>query len=163
RCGPPSGARRGGAMPATIALNVSGVTIPAQKSSQSPASTSGVASPVARARSCANEAPRSCKCRNTFLIRASISGGAALPSRRSPAAPRPPARPGPRAPPGARNPPPPPPAGDPQPAEPLALVALEARGQEVLLPDARGQVLALQELERREHAGRPDQAMVGMQ
>ena len=53
-------------------------------------------------------------------------------------------------------------AGEPEAIQPLALVVLHAPGQEVLLPDAHRQIFALQELERGENTGRPDQAMVGM-
>ena len=54
-------------------------------------------------------------------------------------------------------------AGEPQPVQPLALVVFDPRGQEILLPDAHRKVLALEQLERRQHAGRPGQSMVGMQ
>ena len=52
---------------------------------------------------------------------------------------------------------------EPETLEPFALVAVDARGQEILLPDSHRQVFALQELERREHAGRPDETVIGMQ
>jgi hypothetical protein len=54
-------------------------------------------------------------------------------------------------------------AGEPQPVQPLALVALDARRQQILLPDAHGQIFALQELECGQHARRADQAVIRMQ
>src|SRR5216117_2927698 len=108
-------------MPATIALKVSGVTSPAQKSSQSAESTSGVPRPVARVRSWANEAPRSWRCSRTFLTRASLSEGGAH-SRRATRLAR-----------GAVEHRPDHLARQPQTIEPLPLVVLHAGGQEVLL------------------------------
>src|SRR5207249_1624518 len=51
-----------GAPHEATALNVSGVTRPAQNSSQSAESVVAVSSPATLARSWANDAPRSCRC-----------------------------------------------------------------------------------------------------
>ena len=115
----------------------------------------------------ANEAPRSCRWSRTFLVRGlerrAPLGASRAASRRSRAARR---RRGPGAAVGRR-------AGsktvhtispdEAQPVEPLALVALHASGEQVLLPHAHREVLALQQLQRGEDAGRADQAVLGMQ
>ena len=54
-------------------------------------------------------------------------------------------------------------AGEAEAIEPLALIVLHARHEQVLLPDPRGKVLALQQLDGGEHARRPGQPMLGMQ
>ena len=54
-------------------------------------------------------------------------------------------------------------AGETQAVEPLALIVLRARHEQVLLPDPRGKVLTLQQLDGGEHARRPGQPMLGMQ
>ena len=53
-------------------------------------------------------------------------------------------------------------AREPQTIEPFTLVALDARGQEILLPDAHREVFALQQLEGGEHARRSDETVIGM-
>src|SRR2546428_510668 len=54
-------------------------------------------------------------------------------------------------------------AREPQAIEPFALVVLDARRQEVLLPDAHREIFALQQLERGEDAGRAGQTVFGME
>ena len=54
-------------------------------------------------------------------------------------------------------------AGEPQPVQPFPLVIVDARGQQLFLPHAHREVLALQELERGENAGRTHEPVVGME
>ena len=54
-------------------------------------------------------------------------------------------------------------AGQAEPIEPLALIILHARDDEILLPDARGKVLALEQLDGGEHARRTGEPVIGMQ
>ena len=54
-------------------------------------------------------------------------------------------------------------AREPQPIEPFPLVVVDARGQEILLPDPHRKIFALQPLEGREDSRWSDEAVIGVQ